>query len=55
MNKFVALENIKHFKALLKTEADAMKRKTLLELLAAEKEKLKPLLENAHIRPKTKL
>ncbi len=44
MDKMVARLNIKHFRELLETETDKVKREMLLRLLAEEEAKLKALL-----------
>ena len=45
MDEAIARANLKHFKTLLETEADPVKRAILMELLAAEEEKLSAALE----------
>ena len=40
MDEAIARENIKHFRKLLATEADQAKRKTIIQLLTEEEEKL---------------
>jgi hypothetical protein len=39
LDRFVRLENVKRYEALLKTESDETKRKTLRDLLAAERKR----------------
>lgn len=41
MDRFVALENIKHYRLLLQQVTDRAEREKLLELLAEEEAKLK--------------
>ena len=54
MDKTVADLNIAHFKALLATETDPVKRQTIERLLAEEKAKLARALERkAQTRGKT--
>ena len=52
MDKYIARENIKHFKKMLGEGPNPEQRKQLLRLLFAEETKLKAILEAAEIRLK---
>ena len=45
MDKFIAQQNIEHYRRLLETEVNEQKRQTILQLLANEKATLRSIEE----------